>query len=162
VVLTLDKIRDPKAARLYPRHVLAGCSDALVLFAAAFGGKQDAVWIADAGMVATCVDNDRQKLQAMRDAYPPNWVFVVADAFEYALRTEYRWDVVSIDCPSNLFDRCAELLPLWCRIARRAVVLGCSDSTEIVPPTGWERTEMLHRSSFQGGVYWAVIERVQP
>lgn len=157
-VVSLDAIREQGAADLYPRHVLAGCKDALVLFAAAFHGKQDAVWIADAGLTATCVDVDQFKLMQMEDAYPDDWEFVCADVFEYAARTDHQWDVVSIDCPSNLFVRCAEILPLWCLLARKAVVLGCEGRTLAAIPDGWRETERLHRSNFAGGVYWAVIE----
>lgn len=156
---TLDAIRQPSAAALYPSAVLDGCESALVMFAAAFLGAQDAVWIADAGLTATCVDTDLEKVAEMAPAYPTDWEYVVGDAFDYATRTKRRWDVVSVDCPSNLFERCAEFLPVWCLLARRAVVLGCGRGTEIVAPDGWQVTDRLHRSNFRGGVYWAVLER---
>lgn len=162
-MVTLDAVRESSRADLYPRHALLGCEDALVLFAAAFHGAQDAVWIADAGLTATCVDIDQFKLMQMEDAYPDEWSFVCADAFEYttgaAIDAKRQWDVVSVDCPSNLFDRCAELVPLWCLLARRAVILGTGIHTDVVPPTGWQITERRSRSNFQGGVYWTVLER---
>jgi hypothetical protein len=159
VVLTLEQVRKGAAPAIYPRQALVGCADALVLFAAAFHGQQDAVWIAEAGMTATCVDIDADKLSEMSDAYPTHWDFVTGDVFEFALRTEKWWDVVSIDCPSNLFARCAELVPLWCRIARRTVILGTDRRTSIDPPDGWTLGEKLHRSGNYGGVYWAVLEK---
>jgi hypothetical protein len=160
-VVTLDQIREPAAGKLYPRHVLVGCADALVLFAAAFHGKQDAIWMADAGLTATCVDLDGERLEEMRAVYPDGWRFEQADVFSYAVRTPDKFDVVSIDCPTNLFEDCAELLPLWCRIARKAVVLGCALKTPYEIPSGWRQTDLLFRSNFQGGTYWRVFEPVE-
>lgn len=158
-MVTLEAVRASASPDLYPRHLLPGCESALVLFAAAWHGKQDAVWMAEAGLAATCVDVDAAKLDEMAGAYPDGWEYVVSDVFEYVLRTERKWDVVSIDCPTNLFERCAELLPLWCRVARKAVVLGCGAGTMVVVPEGWSTGARLHRSNFNGGVCWAVLER---
>ena len=115
--------------------------------------------MADAGLTATCVDVDGGKLVEMAMAYPDGWEYESADVFEYAARAERTWDVVSIDCPTNLFDRCAELLPLWCRLATRAVILGCSPRTPLEVPDGWTLTSRWYRSDFHEGVRWAVIER---
>lgn len=158
-VLTLETIRKTAAPELYPRHMLAGCTDALVLFAAAFHGMQDAVFLADAGLDATCVDVDHGKLDEMTLVYPEGWEYVHGDVFEYATTTNRSWDLVSLDPPSNLFDRCAELLPLWCLLANRAVILGHGHDTAIVPPTGWAATFKMWRSTFAGGCYWTVLER---
>lgn len=131
----------------------------MILFAAAFLGRQDAVWIAHGRMIGTCVDIDHAKLGEMVLAYPEGWEYVHGDAFEYATQTERQWDVVSIDCPTNHFDRCAGMMDVWCRLARRAVVLGCGPDTEIVAPDGWALTERRHRSNHLDGIYWAVIEK---
>lgn len=157
---TLDAIRDTEGADLYPRHVLVGCETALVLFAAAFHGRQDAYWVAEAGLVGTCVDTDADKLEQMQKVYPSSWTFVCADAYEFVEQTGEMWDVVSIDCPSNQFERVAEAAPLWCDLAREAVVIGASRGTgklirRLAP---WEVTEMRYRSDFAGGTYWAVLE----
>lgn len=159
-MVTLQAVRASASPDLYPRHLLPGCESALVLFAAAWHGKQDAVWMAEAGLATTCVDTDQEKLLEMALVYPDDWQFVEADVFEYVLRTERQWDVVSIDCPTNLFDRCAELLPLWCRVARKAVVLGCGIDTVIVVPEGWLTGARMHRSNFNGGVCWAVLQKL--
>lgn len=155
--VTLEQVRADARAELYPRHVLTGCSDALVLFAAAFHGLQDAVWMAEAGLKTTCVDVDSQKLTEMSTFYPEGWEFVTGDVFEYVSRTNDRWDVVSIDCPSNLFAQCAGFTPVWCLLARKAVILGC-DRRPIAVPPGWRVTEHRYRSSFAGGTYWAVLQ----
>jgi hypothetical protein len=160
--VTLEQVRVGAAARLYPRDRLEGCETALVLFAAAFHGQQDAIWMADAGLTATCVDVDAEKLGEMEAVYPAGWEFVQEDAFEYTISAdiEHRrtWDVVSLDCPSNLFDECADFLPLWCELANRAVILGTGVSTVVEPPPAWRVTERLRRSNFLGGVYWTVLE----
>jgi hypothetical protein len=157
-VLTLEQVRKGASPAIYPRHVLVGCESALVLFAAAFHGQQDAVWMAEAGLRTTCVDIDQEKLQAMEGAYPDDWEYVYGDVFEFALRTEQRWDVVSIDCPSNLFARCAELLPLWCRMARKAVVVGSARKMLFHEPTGWRLSDSVFRSHNYGGVYWRLFQ----
>lgn len=158
---TLEAIRDAEGGELYPRHVLIGCETALVLFAAGFWGRQDAYWVAEAGLRATCVDTDGERLEQMRALYPGGWDFAEADAYAFAEATGQMWDLVSIDCPTNHFERCADLVPLWCEIARQAVVLGTNRqlAREINPPAGWEKTEIRYRSDFAGGVYWATLER---
>jgi hypothetical protein len=158
-VVTLQNVREGANPKLFPRHALVGCNDALVLFAAAFYGKQDAVWIADAGLTATCVDIDEAKLEVMAAAYPDDWTFVTGDCFEFATVAGQQWDVVSIDCPSNEFGRCAELLPLWCLLARKVVLLGSGLLSQVVPPDGWLVTDTVHRSNYTGGVFWSVVER---
>jgi hypothetical protein len=158
-VVTLEQIRMSSNEDRFPRHTLAGCKDALVLFAAAFYGKQDAVWIAAAGLTATCVDIDEAKLEVMAAAYPDDWTFVTGDCFEFATVAGQQWDVVSVDCPSNDFERCAELLPLWCLLARKVVLLGSGLLSQVVPPEGWVLTDTVHRSNYTGGVFWSVVER---
>lgn len=157
-MVTLERVRASASPRLFPRYVLNGCHDALVLFAAGFHGAQDAVWIAEAGMQATCVDVNHKMLGEMVLAYPEGWEYVHGDAFVYAENTERRWDVVTVDCPTSLFDRCASRVELWTTLAQRAVVLGTGIGTEVDPPAGWRVTEVLPRSLFQGGVYWTVLE----
>jgi hypothetical protein len=149
---------DLAARHLFPTGALEGCETALVLFAAAFHGQQDAIWMVDAGLTGTCVDIDEVKLGEMHGAYPDGWEFVCKDAFLYATFTYRHWDVVSLDPPSNLFAKCAALLPLWCGLASHAVILGTGTDTVVEPPEGWQVTERLRRSNFLGGVYWTVLE----
>jgi hypothetical protein len=156
--VTLDQVRAGAAEQLYPRHLLVGCETGLVLFAAAFHGQQDAVWFAEAELLTTCVDLDSEKLAEMQRMYPAEWEFGAVDVFEFASSTERKWDIVSLDPPSNLFDRCAELLPLWCLLANRAVILGTGKNNAVNPPPGWGVSDRVRRSGFFGGVYWTVVE----
>ncbi len=155
-VLTLDAVRAEAAPHLYPRHVLEGCESALVLFAAAFHGRQDAIWMAEAGIRAWCVDTDREKLAEMEALYPDDWEFIVGDAFHVHPALD-AFDVVSLDPFTNLIQECADLLPVWCHLARRAVVLGTMGDTSFVSPAGWRVVEEVPRSSFNGGVFWTVL-----
>lgn len=157
VSVTLAEIRR-SADGTYPKGLLDACDTALVLFAAGFYGRQDGIFIADAGITATCVDIRPQRLRDMAAVYPGSWEFFVDDAYEFAALTERRWDLVSIDCPSGAFVRCAELVGLWCSLARVAVVLGTGKGTVVEPPEGWRVTDVIQRSQFSGGVYWSVLE----
>lgn len=153
-----DDIRDPDD-QSFPVGVLDGCRDALVLFAQAWYGMQDAYYVAAAGLDGTCVDIRDHNFGAMRDLYPDGWEFVQADVYEFIESTERTWDVVTVDCPSGHFQRCADLLPELCSLATRAVVLGSGAKTRIAVPGGWHQTSKNRRSMMFGGVYWTVLER---
>jgi len=158
--LTLDQIRNEPDGRTYPRRILRDCGDALVLFAAGFLGRQDAVWIADAGLTAVCVDIRMKPLHEMAAVYPADWQFVVGDVYELAaFNALAKADLVSIDCPSGHFDRCADMVSMWCALARRYVVLGTSADIELDLPDGWSEVERRFRSDFAGGTYWSVLKR---
>ena len=158
---SLDRLTSPGEDALYPCRVLEGMRTALVLFAGAFYGRQDAVWVARAGLRATCVDVRAEGLDAMQAIYPADWEFAQADAYAYARTWRAagrQWDIVSVDCPSGQFDRAADEAQLWCGVARRAVVVG-SGARELVAPAGWKVTGRVERSSFlEGGVWWTVME----
>lgn len=142
----------------YPLWVLKGCETALIVFAAEFGGMNDAAWIAEAGLRATCIDINADKIEEMRPMYPADWRFVCADA--YTLKPDEVFDVVSLDPFTNHFDRCAEAIGRWCGLARRAVIIGTGTDTTIVSPQGWRQTDCVKRTDYQGGVFWTVLERL--
>ena len=159
--VTLDDIRDLEGGRLYPQDLLEGLSTALMGFCAAFLGRQDCVWVADWGITADCVDTDQERLAEMADIYPHGWTFHCDNMFDYGVRQwgmGATYDLVSLDPPTALFDQVASLAELWCSLATHAVVIGCGPRTEIKPPAIWQETERVHRSTFQGGVYWAILE----
>lgn len=144
----------------YPRELLDGCGDALLLFAAGFLGRQDGIWIADAGLTAVCVDVRASLLHEMAAVYPADWQFVCADIYQLIDRGELPpADLVSVDCPSGHFQRCADLLDKLCALARRYLVLGCGCDTEVFPPGGWTLLERRYRSPFAGGTYWAILQK---
>lgn len=158
--VTLADVRDLPSGVSYPNLARLGSETALILFAAQWLGKQDAVWIADAGLQGTCVDVQPDKLRQMEAIYPDGWEFVCADVFPFTERTDRSWDVVSIDCPSNMFQECADLIERWCSLARDAVILGTGVGTMVTAPDGWAVSEVRKRSDYDGGVYWTVLEPV--
>ncbi len=159
--LGLATVRSEADAALYPADALDGLSTAFMGFCAAFLGRQDCVQVADAGLDAVCVDIDQPRLDLMRPLYPSGWEFVHADVFNYA-QMRYaqggRWDVVSLDPPTNLFQDVADTANLWCSMARRVVILGSGFHTVVDEPNGWKVTEIVRRSHFRGGAYWTILK----
>ena len=155
---TLDDVCDLHAGVSYPGHLLEGCATALLLFCAHWHGRQDAYWIADAGMRGTCIDANPDKLVEMMAVYPVDWTFKNADVYEYAEHARQQWDVVSLDPWTNQFQECADRIDLWCSLARRLVILGTGHDTKVNPPDGWRITEVTKRSDHNGGVYWTCLE----
>lgn len=160
---SLAEVRDLESGVSYPGDVLRGCETALVLFCARWFGRQDAYWIAEAGLRAVCVDLDGERIAEMKRIYPKNWGFATGDA--WAIMAPFarnphaqRWDVVSLDPFTNLMDLCSETLPLWCSLARKAVILGTGHQTAVHTPEGWQVTDVRKRSDYAGGVYWTVLE----
>jgi hypothetical protein len=158
--VTLESVRGQADPASFPIDALEGCETALVLFAAAYYGRQDALWVADAGLRATCVDSDSEKLVAMHHIYPGDWKMVVADVYEWASAADGKWDVVTLDPFTNDFVRCADLIGTWCRLARRAVVLGTGPKSAVTAPAGWRITSVQKRSDFRNGVFWTTLERL--
>lgn len=156
VAVMLDAVRE-RSADVYPRTHLPGCESALVVFAAAFMGAQDAIWIHDAGLTATCIDNDIDRLDRMQSLYPAGWEFLCVDAYEWLETADGTWDVVSVDSPTGHFERCAERVQAFCKLARNLVILGIGTDTQVEAPEGWEIVETIKRSDYAGGVYWAVL-----
>lgn len=149
-----------EADNTFPSHKLTGLSTALAGFCAGFLGRQDCIFLADAGMAATCVDLDAVKLVEMEHLYPANWRFVCDDIYDFAERLAvygHVYDLVCLDPPTGQFDRVEELLPLWCGLADRLVVFG-SWGQIMDAPDGWQVTRHVWRSRFRGGVYWTVLE----
>ena len=162
---TLADVSDPDGDTSYPRQLLRKGDTALILFAAGFHGRQDAWHCADRGLAGTCVDTDGALLAEMEAVYPEGWEWHEADVFSFAAHAaleERMWDVVSLDPFTNLMDRCAEDLPMWCLLARRAVILGSGRFTVVDAhvPAGWRISDQRFRSDFHGGVCWRVLEPV--
>ena len=148
--------------RSYPRERLLGLSTALAGFCAAFLGRQDCVFLADAGIRATCVDIDKRRLEEMEGLYPDDWKFFQEDIYEFATELSvygHVFDMVTLDPPTGQFDRVAAHLSLWCGLADRLVIIG-SWGQILDAPEGWQVTAHIWRSSFLGGVYWTVVERI--
>ena len=144
--------------RTFPREALVGSKTGLCVFAAEWHGRQDAYWLYEAGITATCVDVNGRKLEEMRRIYPDGWEFVESDAFEFS--PAERFDVVTLDpFTGDAMERCHRDLALWCSRANNAVIMG---STAAQPlrraPAGWRIADTVHRSDFGGGVFWTVLK----
>ena len=160
---SLKDVQDLECGVSFPGPYLAGSETALCLFSAAWHGKQDAFWVNHAGMTATCVDLDQERLDEMAAIYPNTWSFARADAFEFAEAAAdegERWDVVTLDPFTNVFQRVADELPLFCALANNVVMHATGPDTQVTAPSGWRVATMLKRSTFRGGVWWTVLERV--
>ena len=71
------------------------------------------------------------------------------------------YDLVSLDPPTNLFERCADACrTLVLRWPGALVVLGTGRHTALGVPKGWQITSVSFRSAFRGGTYWTTLERV--
>jgi hypothetical protein len=157
-MVALAEVGAAAQGNVYPVALLEGRKTALVLFAAGFYGAQDGYWIHQAGLRATCVDIQAGRLGEMARMYPEDWEFAVEEAFDFAERAQIegrRWDVVSVDCPSGMFDECAEHAGLWCDLARHAVILGTGRHDAVRVPVGWRATDTIRRSHV---AYWTVLE----
>jgi hypothetical protein len=147
------------AAGPYPTRLLERERSALLLFGAAYLGANDGYHIREAGMYATVVDTDDQRLAEMFEVYPATWTFVPEDAYLYAERCESQsFDVVSVDCfTGDASALCVKLAPEWTRIARHAVTVTVApaDVVGFVSPDGW-RASLMRRTPLAS---WLVLER---
>ena len=121
--LTLDVInRTP-----YHIDLLEDCSTGLCLFGAGFYGAHDSIHMLDAGIKNVhVVDIDLEKLKVMESIYPKKWMFTDADVFEWIQNAKdmgLYWDVVSIDPPTALLDKCAGMLDLFMPLAEKYIML---------------------------------------
>lgn len=159
----LAELRRSSSPATFPRFALRDASSALVLFAAAFRGTNDAVFVEEAGLVATCVDVDGRGLEEMRRIYPDDWEFVTADAFEWIPNTVARgerWDVVTADpFTGSAMIRTLEMLEAICELSRDVVIVGITDDLELENPPGWEIVDVVERNASRR-TSWAVLQRL--
>ncbi len=103
---TLDMLR--ARSLFYPAEYLAGKKSALAVFVTYFLGRNDVVYLLDAGIPAvTLVDQDSVGLNLMTRIYPAHWSYLVSDYRRYldeALARGERFDVVSCDPPMFLTE----------------------------------------------------------
>jgi len=151
-------------ARPYPVPMLRGAESALVLFAAAFLGHNDAIHFAQqSGLRATCVDTDAERLEEMRALYAkcPGWEFVEADAWTYAeaaRREDVTFDVVSLDpFTGDAMERVLQSLELWTALANDVVIVGTDAGIpDDLIPYGWVSWGYVNRSA---GAEWLILAR---
>lgn len=146
-------------ARPYPTYLLEGAHSGLCLFSAAFYGHNEAIHFALEGLHTTCVDIDGEKLEAMADLYPKEWLFICRDAWDFAEKHAAdgdRWDIVSVDTfRGNATERSLKSLDLWCSLANKAVVATLELGQTYETPEGWT----AHTFQRNSEVFWLVLTR---
>lgn len=116
----------------FPVHLLRKEDTVLCLFCAAFGGRQDAAFLRDAGLKRVrCVDRDVVKIQEMAPLYP-DFSFATDDVFEMLWGVKEpvdefrRWDVITADpWTGNMDERLRGFLPALLAMTKRVLILGC-------------------------------------
>jgi hypothetical protein len=104
-----------------------GMETGLCLFGAGFGGKNDARWLKEDGVIGTVVDTDEVALQRMKANYPDSWKFYCNDAYKFLEDAEH-YDVISIDQPMDETTLVHALLPqIWTLADKMLVVLAPVD-----------------------------------
>lgn len=153
----LDRIS--RDAQPYPAYLLPHGGTGLVLFSAAFQGRNDAIHMARQDMTVTCVDINADRLLEMSLRYPAGWEFVCRDAWEFATDASSkgkRWDVVSADTfTGTATERSLKTLALWCALARTVVTATIVVGQDYRVPDGW-RGHTFPRSD---RVSWLVLTR---
>lgn len=131
-----------EAAEPYPTQYLEGLATGVCLFGAAFLGTNDAVHFWEAGLETQVVDVDFARMAEMRRLYPPEWNFVVMDAWQYAegcARNEVAFDAVSVDCFTGDAElRALSSLELWTSIANELVTVTATPGKPFRVPDGWK------------------------
>jgi hypothetical protein len=159
VVLEPPLDRISREARPYPAYLLKTGWSGLALFAAAYLGHNDSIHFARNEMRGWCVDTDAEKLAKMRESYPPHWIFVKQDAWEFAALARgsgLMWDVVSVDTfTGDASKRSMETIDLWCSLARHVVTATMGRTDSVMVPQGW-RAEHFERSARAD---WLVLQR---
>lgn len=142
-------------SRNYPDT--SNCLSALMLFGAAFGGRNDCCFVrADGVPEVTVVDTDRPAMIRMRDEglYPFDWRYVDQDAFYFTSASIQRgrtYDLVSLDpFTGAAMEACHDLgWHHFARIANKMIVMG-AEPERIPPPT----VEVIPRSDI--AVWWVI------
>lgn len=182
-MLSLDEVRAESDPSTFPLRLLPAATSAACFYAAGFLGRNDVIHIADAGLRdVVLIDTDESKLQDMHRIYPEGWAYLPQDAEAAALyfHSQARtFDLVIVDPWTGGILRSMQFLHTWLTLANQAVIIGTSFewfADKHMPPTldalnDWVRrshwngmpalaaSQLLWRSSYRGGVYWAVFEK---
>lgn len=138
---TLDLLRG--SSLFYPAYILEGASSALCVFVTFFLGRNDVLYVHDAGIEkVTLVDIDEWGLEAMKKIYPTHWSFVRSDYLKYlddAIERGEHYHVVTCDQPLFMAEDVG-----WTHIRK---FLSLTDKFFICNYTG----DMLSQIDFQTG-----------
>jgi hypothetical protein len=136
-------------ARPFPTHVLNGAESAACFFCAGFLGRNAEIHVYDAGIRdVLAVDHNQELITRMKPLYP-GWTFVCDDAFAVRDSLVRAFDIVVADPQLSHMDRALDELSAWQNLARKAVILGCSDPDRA---RKLGAAEVMHRA---GNSWWA-------
>ena len=112
---------------LYPTDILKECKTGLCLFGAGFLGANDCIHMHNAKLNVTVLDIDDKKLKEMEELYPKKWTFLMSNATEWVPNTVnngvLKWDIVSVDAPTNMFEWVRDNFDLIARLANKYLVV---------------------------------------
>ena len=171
---SIDQIGQEAYRVIFPTDLLPGMETALLLFCAGFWGKNDGIFVFEAGVArVTGIDMDAERIAQMRVLYPiENWHLFVNDVYQWTEATlmhdDHRtWDVVILDPALTQMGRCHEAIPDWCSLAARTVIMGTDQDTvdgynlqalsSPFVPDGWEITRVTRRNEI---AHWVVLQKV--
>lgn len=180
-MIDLAEIRAAADPRTFPTELLRGARSAACFYCAAFGGRQDVIHVADAGVPeALLVDTDGARLGEMLPYLEaaPGWSIRCQDAIECARNLAdvgRKFDVVILDpFTGDSMARAMNSIQDFLTIATLHVVAGVSkdwfDAQGVPPDSGgldrWadenivicDAVRLVRRSDFRGGTWWAVLE----
>lgn len=113
----------------YPTEYLKECHSALCLFGAGFHGANDVIHMYDADVRSvSVVDIDEEKMDWMKIEYPMRYKYYNQDVFDFINSVKGpTWDIVSVDPPTALFNKCLERLPELMWLSNKYVAITCWD-----------------------------------
>lgn len=145
---SLEEIIEENYNAPFPKYALSQCETALMLFCAGFYGRNDCVWVAEAGLTnVVCIDTDQEKLDVMRKLYPVKWSFVCTDVYKVQLYEKY--DLVVADIPLGQFEESRNWYSKWCNLAIKYVLVA-ADPNQIINagllPRDWKVKATIMRT----------------
>jgi len=153
--MDLSQVKDISQVRAerrpFPVHVLDGMESAACFFCAGFLGRNDAIYVHDAGIRdVLAVDHNPEKMALMEPLYP-GWTFVRGDAYGVRASLDRKFDIVIADPQQDQMDRALVDLPIWQNLANKVLLLGVNNGEE---PMALGAAEVMERTT---GSWWAVF-----
>jgi hypothetical protein len=151
---SLKQLREANAHFPFPRYVLQTCDNALMLFCAGFYGKNDCVWVEEAGITnVTAVDIDQDKVNVMKSLYPDEWEFLVEDVYSFTAKATSKgleYTLVVADVPLTQFESSRPWYKHWCLLSTKYVLITAEANAFVRAghlPRDWKVKAVINRTS---------------